>query len=326
LTERGEELRAATQAVRAAARVCAAVQRELVQADSYEKKDKSPVTVADYASQAVVCAHLERALPKDRVVGEEDAAELRGEQVDVRRRVAERVAVELGKEATEARVLDWIDLGGASADGERYWTLDPIDGTTGFLRGEQYAVALALIERGEVVLGVLGCPNLPHGGGTGALFVAQRGGGVQSYPLWDEKARGVDVRVSPPATLAEARFCESVESGHSDQDQSQQIARRLGIRSEPYRIDSQCKYAAVARGDASIYLRLPTRKDYREKIWDHAAGKLVVEVAGGRVTDVDGAPLDFTHGRTLDRNAGVVATSGAIHDAVIEAVREALGR
>ena len=92
LTERGEELRVATQAVRAAARVCAAVQRELVQADSYEKKDKSPVTVADYASQAVVCAHLSRALPKDRVVGEEDAAELRGEKVEVRRRVVDRVA------------------------------------------------------------------------------------------------------------------------------------------------------------------------------------------------------------------------------------------
>ncbi len=94
----------------------------------------------------------------------------------------------------------------------------------------------------------------------------------------------------------------------------------LGIRSEPYRIDSQCKYAAVARNDASIYLRLPTRKDYQEKIWDHAAGKLVVECAGGKVTDVDGKPLDFGRGRTLADNRGVVATCGAIHDEVIAAV------
>jgi 3'(2'), 5'-bisphosphate nucleotidase len=88
-------------------------------------------------------------------------------------------------------------------------------------------------------------------------------------------------------------------------------------------MDSQCKYGAVARGDASIYLRLPTRSDYQEKIWDHAAGMLVVEQAGGRVSDIDGAPLDFRHGRTLARNRGVVATAGGVHARVLEAIREA---
>ncbi|MGB7879204.1 MAG: inositol monophosphatase family protein, partial [Ilumatobacteraceae bacterium] len=133
------------------------------------------------------------------------------------------------------------------------------------------------------------------------------------------------VTVAAPASLAEARFCESVESGHSNQDHSAQIAARLGITAEPYRIDSQCKYAAVARGDASIYLRLPTRADYREKIWDHAAGKFVVEQAGGVVTDVTGAPLDFSHGAELVANSGVVATDGRFHDQVVEAVRAVLG-
>ena len=124
---------------------------------------------------------------------------------------------------------------------------------------------------------------------------------------------------------AEARFCESVEPGHSDQEESAAIARLLGITAEPYRIDSQCKYATVARNDASIYLRMPTRADYREKIWDHAAGKLIVEAAGGRVTDMHGRPLDFTHGRTLEQNRGIVATCGAIHDAVLEAIRQVRG-
>ncbi len=133
------------------------------------------------------------------------------------------------------------------------------------------------------------------------------------------------IRVAAPATLAEARFCESVESGHSNQDHSALIAARLGITAEPYRIDSQCKYAAVARGDVSIYLRLPTRLDYVEKIWDHAAGKYVVEQAGGVVTDVTGAPLDFSHGAKLRANSGVVATDGRFHDQVIEAVQAVLG-
>ncbi len=312
--------------MRAAARICVDVQKRLVTADTLEKKDKSPVTVADFASQAVVCALLARALPGDAVVGEEDAADLRtDDNATLRAAVVERVASQLGGSPGEAEVLDAIDLGGAAAEGERYWTLDPIDGTKGFLRGEQYAVALGLLEGGEVTLGILGCPNLPFAGGTGALFVGGRGVGAQGYSLADAAAGGVSIHVAEPPSVAEARFCESVESGHSDQGQSQEIARRLGITAEPYRIDSQCKYGAVARGDASIYLRLPTRKDYREKIWDHAAGKAVVEAAGGRVTDVDGRDLDFTHGRQLERNRGIIATSGPIHDQVLAAVRATLG-
>jgi 3'(2'), 5'-bisphosphate nucleotidase len=317
-----EDLAAALRAVRAAAGACRAVQQRLVVPETLEKRDRSPVTVADFASQGIVCAQLSEALPGDRVVGEESAAALRhDDQADLRDVVVEQVRAALGVDVDAERVLAWIDLGGAEATGRRYWTLDPIDGTKGFLRREQYAVALALIERGEVELGVLACPNLPLDGATGALFAALRGGPAWMGPLWDAGEPKREIRVGAITRAADARFCESVESEHSDQDESARVAALLGIRSEPYRIDSQCKYAAVARNDASIYLRLPTRADYREKIWDHAAGKLIVECAGGRVTDVDGRPLDFCHGRTLERNRGVVATSGAIHDEVVEAVR-----
>jgi 3'(2'), 5'-bisphosphate nucleotidase len=325
MANRERALEAAVAAVRAAARVCRDVQQDLVTAQTLEKKDKSPVSVADFASQAIVCALLTRALPGEPIVGEEDAHELReaGQQA-IRAQVVEHVSRVLGATA-ERDVLGAIDLGNAEASGARYWTLDPIDGTKGFLRGEQYAIALALIEEGQVVAGVLGCPNLPLDSDSGALFAASRGRGASVAPLWAE-GPGRPVHVAAVASPAEARFCESVESGHSNQEQSARIAARLGIRSEPFRIDSQCKYAAVARGDASIYLRMPTRADYREKIWDHAAGMIVVEEAGGRVSDVSGKPLDFGRGRTLDGNRGVVATSGAIHDQVVEAVSEVLAQ
>jgi len=72
-------------------------------------------------------------------------------------------------------VLDWIGAGAADVTADEYWTLDPIDGTKGFLRGDQYAVALDLVEAGEVVAGVLGGPNLPNDDGSaGALFVGAR--------------------------------------------------------------------------------------------------------------------------------------------------------
>lgn len=326
MSEWASEVRVAVAAVRAAARVCRAVQERLVTAETLQKKDKSPVTVADFASQAIVCAHLEAAFPADPIVGEEDAQDLRGdENAALRTAVVERVAAERGESPDTHRVLAWIDRGGAEASHGRMWTLDPIDGTKGFLRGEQYAVALALLRDGEVQVGVLGCPNLSHEGLPGALFVATRGGGSRVGSLWDDADAGTPIETARIGSPAEARFCESVESGHSDQNESAEVARLLGITAAPFRIDSQCKYGAVARNDASIYLRLPTRADYEEKIWDHAAGKLVVEAAGGTVTDVEGRPLDFSVGRTLARNRGVIATCGGIHAAVVDAVVKARG-
>jgi len=319
------ELTTGIKAVRAAAKVCRAVQANLITADTLEKKDKSPVTVADFAAQAIVCAHLLEALPNDLMVGEEDSAELRtGEEAGLRASVVQHVADELGG-ADESQVLSWIDHGSHDGSEARYWTLDPIDGTKGFLRGEQYAIALGLIENGEVVAGVLGCPNLKVGDHQGALFTATKDGGAMMYRLFDETDQGQVIQVAQIASASEARFCESVESGHSNQGEAAQIAAILDITGEPYRIDSQCKYAAVARNDASIYLRLPTSETYREKIWDHAAGKLIVEAAGGKVTDVNGNTLDFTQGRHLDNNKGVVATCGAIHDEVIQAIQQVRG-
>jgi 3'(2'), 5'-bisphosphate nucleotidase len=316
------EIDAAVAAVRSAMRLCTATQGRLLGGDTLTKGDDSPVTVADFAAQAVVCATLSERLGTLALVGEEDATDLEAsDTADLLQGVVDLVNTE--RPAAVDDVLDWIRLGTGDASVGRFWTLDPIDGTKGFLRGDQYAIALGLIEHGSVRLGVLGCPNLPNPDGSiGAMFVAD-GDGCVAY--WGDSDVAVPVEVDGVEDLAHARFCESVESGHSDQGQSAAIAARLGIVTEPYRIDSQCKYAAVARGDASIYLRLPTRADYREKIWDHAAGMFVVECAGGRVTDVTGAPLDFRHGRRLETNRGVVATSGRFHDDVIAAVGHVLG-
>ena len=129
---------------------------------------------------------------------------------------------------------------------------------------------------------------------------------------------GVSDRDDPAAV----RFCESVESGHSAHGDAAAVADRLGITAAPLRMDSQAKYAVVARGEADIYLRLPTRADYREKIWDHAAGALIVAEAGGIVTDIHGRPLEFHHGRELTANRGVIVTNGRLHDRVLEAIRE----
>jgi 3'(2'), 5'-bisphosphate nucleotidase len=100
--------------------------------------------------------------------------------------------------------------------------------------------------------------------------------------------------------------------------------RELGAASIPMRLDSQCKYALVARGQADAYLRLPTGKPYVEKIWDHAAGMIIAQEAGAIVTDIAGVPLDFGRGRRLEGNRGVVCAARGLHEPLIHAI-ERLG-
>jgi 3'(2'), 5'-bisphosphate nucleotidase len=331
----------AIRSVREAARLCRAVANEFAPA-ALSKGDKSPVTIADFGSQALICRALAEAFPADPIIAEEDSSELgRPENAQLMGRVlehVERVRSESAGASAQAisstLVRGWIDRGNSSEFSERFWTLDPIDGTKGFLRREQYAVALALIVNGEVVVAALACPNLASGreptddvrvapGEPGSVFWAVRGGGAyQAVDVGPIEATpvGIPVRVSPCGDSSLARMCESVESGHSAHGESAGVAARLGIVAEPVRLDSQAKYAVVARGQAEIYLRMPTRADYREKIWDHAAGALIVTEAGGTVTDIAGMPLDFKHGRELLANQGVVVTSGRLHERTVRAI------
>lgn len=308
----------AIRAALAAAKLCQRVRQDIPSA--MEKKDKSPVTVADYGSQALVCKALAEAFPNDPVVGEEDASALRSPENDIPRTKVVSYVKEIEADATEEDVLNWIDRGNG-AIAPRFWTLDPIDGTKGFLRQDQYAVALALIDDGEVKLGVMACPALTlNAGAPGVLFVAVRGEGTQMMSIATGEWQSVSV--CDPEDAANLRFVESVESSHGNPEQQTAIAQAVGISTASLRMDSQAKYGAVAAGHAALYLRLPSPKtpNYRENIWDHAAGAIVVEEAGGRVSDMHGKPLDFSKNAKLTDNRGVVVSNGAIHDTVLQAL------
>ena len=314
-------------AVEIVAEVCGLTRRVqdgiVADGDSLTKGDRSPVTLADLAAQVVVSLRLAQRFPDDPLLAEEDSAAL-SDSANMADRVLERTREHSPSlSADEMRAA--LDRGGHQGDAGRYWVLDPIDGTKGFLRGDQYAVALALVVNGDVVVGVLGCPNLPAaqpGARPGSLFSAVRGGGARSHPL--DGTTGTAIHVDTITDPADAVVCESVVAAHAAHSVQAGVAERLGISAPPYRIDSQCKYAVVARGEASIYLRLPRDTSYREKVWDHAAGVVVVEEAGGRVTDLDGKPLDFSEGRLLGNHRGIVCTNGTIHDRVLEACRAEL--
>jgi 3'(2'), 5'-bisphosphate nucleotidase len=309
-------------AVTRATKLCQMGRAEMV-VDSLEKGDRSPVTIADFGSQALVCQCLTEAFPQDVIVAEEDSTDLRAHP-DKLSQVTQYVQ-RFHADATSETVCAWIDAGNGVVT-DRYWTLDPIDGTKGFLRNDQYAVALALVENGQVKVAALACPALPLSldnpdGQTGCLFVAVRSEGAAMASL--DNPTFAPIHTAGESAQTQLRFVESVESAHSDHTRQEAVARAAGITQPSLRMDSQAKYGAVARGDAALYLRLPSPKspDYREKIWDHAAGTLIVEEAGGKVTDMHGKLLDFGSDYKMRDNRGVVVSNGTLHPVVIEVLK-----
>ncbi|KAA1473339.1 3',5'-bisphosphate nucleotidase [Dentipellis sp. KUC8613] len=332
------EQQVAIAAVRRACALTTTVFNKLVKGETLVKGDKSPVTVGDFSAQAVINTILGHAFPSDPIVGEEDAADLRtnptlrsrvvalaNEALEAELGHGEMAEWGLGARRSEDELLAAIDRGNYAGGRQgRMWTLDPIDGTKGFLRGEQYAVCLALLIDARVQLGVIGCPNLPQdpsdpSSARGCLFLAVRGQGAKQLSL--SGALPAPLRM-PNLRPEDVQLLESVEKAHAALDVNARVAKVLGVTKEPIRMDSQAKYCALARGEGGVYLRLPTGVGYKEKIWDHAPGSLLIEEAGGVVSDSRGQPLDFGLGRTLGENFGVVAAGKEVHSKVLDAIRQ----
>lgn len=306
------ELQLVTHFVEQAARLSRRVQENL-DVHRMEKDDKSPVTVADLAVQVLLTLRLVEWQPDVALVCEEEASSFSsstrmGESVvDVLRTELPSVSGGLALE-----MLNRSRQSGAPS----FWTIDPIDGTKGFLRGSNYAIALAQLEEGEVTRGVLGCPRLKLSQfeTEGVILCAERGRGAWAKPL-DGEAGWQRLRCSSLEDVTQARLLRSAETAHTNCDEIDRVAQDLGIIAESVGIDSQAKYAMLAAGEAEALMRIPnpSKPDYREKIWDHAAGFLVLAEAGGETTDINGLSLDFSCGSQLLKNTGVLATNGLLH-------------
>ena len=325
------EVEFAVEAVREAANAAQCVQQTLV-TSALTKGDRSPVTVADFAAQAIVAKRLADRFPDVTLIGEESADALRSaEGAETLEQILPVVRKSIPG-ATADDICDWIDAGSGTPPSS-YWTLDPVDGTKGYLRGDQYAVALGYVVDGVVQVGALGCPELedaqrPAKGGVGSLLVGVRGRGAFAKPLADSNpANGggdwAALKVDSRSDVTQARLLRSVEKGHTNTGGIGKLVETLGITANPTPMDSQAKYALLAAGAGDVNLRLlsPDRPDYREKIWDQAAGSIIVEEAGGRVSDLDGKPLDFSQGRTLAANRGLLATNGPLHEALLAGLK-----
>jgi 3'(2'), 5'-bisphosphate nucleotidase len=221
--------------------------------DVRQKLDKTPVTEADLAAERVIVGMLQDAFPDIPIVSEE-----------------------------------LVDLEGLPPSADRFWVVDPLDGTREFVaKNGEFAVCIGLVEAGRPVLGVL------HGPAVGLTYAAygpetatrQREGGA---------IEAISARIASPRGLVVV---------HS---RSHENSRRVAEFLEGYSVlerrkcGSALKFGLIAAGESDLYPRFGTTME-----WDTAAGQAILEAAGGRVETLAGVPL--TYGKPGLKNDGFVA-------------------
>jgi 3'(2'), 5'-bisphosphate nucleotidase len=222
-----------------------------------KKLDSSPVTIADRRAETLILARLEERFPGVPVVSEEDASKFG---------VPEKIA-------------------------ERFFLVDPLDGTKAFVRGDpNFTVNIGLIERGRPVAGAVVAPP------TGEVWHTSAGGARKREP--GRAARRVEVR---PWAGADA---VALISHTMKPEALAELKARYGF-AHTEAMDSSIKLCRIAEGAADIYPRHGTTME-----WDIAAGHAIILAAGGRVTTPDGEP--FVYGKAAEgfRNGWFVARGG----------------
>jgi 3'(2'), 5'-bisphosphate nucleotidase len=227
-----------------------------------------PVSQADLASSELVVRRLAEAFPDDAILSEE------------------------------------LPDDGARLSKPRVWMIDPIDGTSDFLRGEDgFVVMIGLCQEGRPTLGAVAQPS------TGDVWL-----GVVGIGAWKEGADGrrVPLRVS---AVAEPTAIRLVASKSHRSEYYERFRRALGITDELALGSVGLKVAAVSEGLRDLYVY----PGGQTKIWDSCGPEAILTAAGGKITNRDGQPLLYTQPE-LRNLRGIIASNGRVHDLAVEAV------
>ncbi|UPM51476.1 3'(2'),5'-bisphosphate nucleotidase CysQ [Synechococcus sp. A10-1-5-1] len=202
---------------------------------------------------------------------------------------------------------------GEPLDAEWLWILDPLDGTKDFLQGTgEYAVHLALVHRGEAVLGVVLQPLLED------LWF----GLVPQGRAWRENRAGEQQPAQLSSRQALGEMVLVASRNHRDQ-RLEQLLEALALGDTKAIGSVGGKVATILRGETDVYISLSGKS--APKDWDMAAPEAVLKAAGGAFTHADGEPLRYNTGDV--RQAGcLIASHGVSHQELCAKAAEAMGR
>lgn len=225
-----------------------------------------PVTEADREASRIIVNGLSTLFPADAILSEEETDEAEG-----------RLA------------------------SDRVWIIDPIDGTSGFIKKDgDFAVQIGLAENGAPTVGVVYLPA------HGTLYFASKGHGTFILENDEEPVR---LNVSEKMDLSEMNI--AVSRDHRSPKMTR-IVQELRLRKEIGRGSVGIKIGMIAEQTCDLYIHL----SHRTKFWDTCAPQIILEEAGGKITDLFGSPFRYDLGNVLNLN-GIVASNGVAHEAVL---------
>ena len=231
-----------------------------------------PVTEADRAASRLIVERLAKAFPQDGILSEEEV------------------------DNSELRLAR-----------ERVWIIDPIDGTSGFVKKDgDFAVQIGLADKGEAVVGVVLLPFY------GINYFASKGHGA----FREEGGRREQLRTSAITDYGEMQM--AVSRNHRSQ-KINAILSDFGVKGELQRGSVGLKIGLIAEQTCDLYIHL----SHRTKLWDTCAPQIILEEAGGRITDLFGEEFVYNIA-DVQNYGGIVATNGAAHNETIKRLRPLL--
>jgi len=299
---------------------------------STAKSDGSPVTAADMVVQLLVLHGLRERIGAVRVIAEETPASLGDDSA----------AWSLVVQALE-ECAPWSGLAPVTAEEAKrrllwgrddssdapYWSLDPIDGTSGWVAGRAYATCLGFIENDRCLAGGIAMSPPPREWNTlpsladGLFLTATLGAGCHLRSAAGPDLGRVVHRVrrgpcaSPPVWLCSVRGGSRTERGRRVLDRALPDTKHVPI-------DSQCKYGLVALGHGDLAFRVAKPGSAPEQAWDHAAGMLVASESGAATSDIFGVAPHFGADGVMRGTTGTLACAGEHHAAIVAAIAQEL--
>jgi len=268
----------------------------------FEKQDKTPVTYADLATQIFIISELKKGFPNDQIIAEEEGSLIDENSKKIFKKCFKDLNIDVKS------IKDTVNYRGGPS--ERQWSIDPIDGTQGFVEGLSYAVGLGFMVNSNPKVCAIAVPNYNEDGL--AIFTAEKDQGARaSYGGKD----AISIYVSVQTEIEKIRMCHSL---HYDKPWVMEFAEKVGIK-QFIQIDSMLKYCMVADGSADLYIK-PLDPEHTFT-WDFMPGDLIVREAGGKITDLKGAPLKFKLNNCIFTAPGYIASNEILHEKILNLIR-----
>lgn len=264
-------------------------------------KDNECVTLADFGTQVILNKTLYDNYPNHSVISEENSYDfLKFTSENQRLFVISIVSKILNENISQDEFIRWLDYGQSSIS-NKSWVIDPIDGTLEFLNSNQYVIGIGELENSKPCFSYLSSfstfTNQP------IHYFTWQG---KSYKYYSYDGRMIELHVSDRNISVARPYCNNSD-----------LSKIYNIDFIETDVFSTLNgYISIASGESDVLISLKFANTSL-KVWDHAGGIVLLQNAGGIISDIDGRKLDFSQGSLLSKNKGAILSNGKFHEKLL---------